>query len=219
MLPGDDVFGVQDSTILSALVAPFKSLVWSFRTFDSASAGFCLSLHHAASRVIINWASAMAGQPSGANLAKYATADPNTLRSCAVDVLVTLGIICKVRVCWCESTLSLSTCGTCVVYQIASLPLAMDANGAPKSVSDLQTKVAVLQLCGESIAVAGDVSSDTNSTSMVFHRCFMCFLVSVAIQASRTVIVFPSPNRSASCPRELLGSPYHTPKCFQSCLG
>jgi hypothetical protein len=96
ILPGDETFGVQDSTILSALVSPFKSLVWSFRTVDSASAGFCLGLHHAASRVMISWASAMADQPAGMNLAKYASADPNTLRSCAVDVLVTLGIICKV---------------------------------------------------------------------------------------------------------------------------
>lgn len=43
--------------------------------------------------------------------------------------------------------------------QIASLPLQVDAEGNPRSVSDLQTKVAVLQLCGESVASAGEVKA------------------------------------------------------------
>lgn len=91
--------GLLDSPTLAALVPPFKALLWSFRTVEAASASFCASIHLAASRVMVDWAATVTDRPEAAELlARYSAADPATLRSCAVDVLVTLGIICKVRV-------------------------------------------------------------------------------------------------------------------------
>lgn len=95
VFPPDDTAGLDDRATLPMLVAPFKSLVKWFRTSDSASPVFCSRMHNAASKALGAWARAMSDRGCS-SVSRYFTTSPSQLRSSAVDVLVALGIICKV---------------------------------------------------------------------------------------------------------------------------
>ncbi len=101
LFPADDASAARSvSTSVAMLVPPFKALIWCFRTVDSASASFCIRMHAAAAKVLGTWASNLSSHGI-TTLSRYHTTAPTALRSCAVDVLVTLAMICKVRSEWC----------------------------------------------------------------------------------------------------------------------
>ena len=97
LFPSEDPQHRGDSATLSALISPFKSLIRWFRTSDSASPTFCCRIHTAAASVISVWARGMADRGI-TTLSRYYSGNPHELRSSALDVLVTLAIVCKVRV-------------------------------------------------------------------------------------------------------------------------
>lgn len=89
--------------------------------------------------------------------------------------------------------------------QIASLPLHVDEDGNPRSVSDLQTKVVALQLCGETVSAAGDTFKHIAPLSYLIRR-IVC--PAVLANCSESRILVPSIFKA------VLGAPLPLPRTW-----
>lgn len=92
----------------------------------------------------------------------------------------------------------------------------MDEAGNPRSVSDLQTKVAALQLCGESVAAAGEVCGTATLArfAMPAHR--------VAVQVFKRMPPLSYFIRRIVCPAVLVNcadARIMLPSIFKAVLG
>lgn len=105
LFPSEESGDIQGVTATPSLVAPFRGLVYAFRTVDAVSPTFCSAVHVAASRVLCAWAANLT-EKGITTMGRYTAVAPSALRSCAVDVFVALCIMCKVRPLMCPVVLS-----------------------------------------------------------------------------------------------------------------